>query len=343
MGQRILVIRMDHLGDVMLTTPLTRALAVAGHEVQVILPAAFVPVFEHSPRVKAVWGMETICPDFPQSWRPLARWIRQQKFDVLLLPYALQRELLWASFFSGVKTRIAMWAGLWGRLTLHRCLSSRILQEPRYFADIVLDCARAMQIPLQGIEPELFLTGEEVFNAQSSLKQRFGGRPVIGIHPGCAGNACNLPPQTYAQMAEAILEQSDCALVITGSGKERELLKTWPEQLLASPRVWNSMGELSLRQLAAVIHHFSAYLCPSTGPLHLASALRVPTVSPFCAFKSLSPVTWGNQQPNAVALTPAVEFCQDRRKADHQHCDFCGQIAVTSLVQAALRAASGSR
>lgn len=343
MGQRILVIRMDHLGDMMLTTPLVRALAVAGHAVQVIVPAAFVPVFEHSPRVKEVWGMETICPGFPQNWRPLARWIRQQKFDAILLPYALQRELLWASFFSGVQTRIAMWAGLWGRLTLHRCLSSRILEEPRYFADIVLDCARAIEVPVQGFQPELFLTGEEILRAQLALKEHLDDRPVIGIHPGCAGNACNLPPQTYAQMTQAILDQSECAVVLTGSGKEREFLKDWPEQLLASPRVWNSMGELSLRQLAAVIRHCSAYLCPSTGPLHIASALKVPTVSPFCSFKGLSPVIWGNQQPDAIALTPAAEFCRERRKMELKHCDFCGQIAAASLVQAVLRAASGSR
>ncbi|MCD6052779.1 MAG: ADP-heptose:LPS heptosyltransferase [Verrucomicrobia bacterium] len=342
MGQKILVIRMDHLGDVVLTTPLVRALAMAGNEVQVIVQNPFVSVFANSPRVSVAHSMDDICPAFPQDWRKLADWMRAQRFDIVLLPYARQKELLWASFFSGTKTRLAMWSGVWGRLTLHRCLNSRMLVEPRYFGDVVLDCARALEIPPQGTEPELFLTDTESAQACDVLTQRFGSRPVIGIHPGCAGNACNLPPQVYGQIAQSLLERTDCALVITGSAKERDLVKTWPEQITASPRVWNSMGEISLRQLAATIRHFAVYVCPSTGPLHLASAQTVPTVSPFCASPTLSPVVWGNQRANATALTPAPEFCRNQRQGGRSHCDFCGQLSVESLVQATLRFVPGS-
>jgi ADP-heptose:LPS heptosyltransferase len=337
MGKKTLVIRMDHLGDVVLTTPLVRALSVAGHEVQVIVPPAFVPVFAQSPHVTAAWGMESICPGYPQNWRPLALWIRAQQFAVVILPFARQKELLWASFLSGTKTRIAMWSGVWGRLTLHHCLSSRILEEPRYFGDIVLDCARALDIAPQGSDPEIFLSATETSQTRAVLTQRFASRPVIGIHPGCAGNACNLPSQAYAQIAQALLEQSDCAVVITGSAKERALLNAWPEGVLASPRVWNSMGELPLRELAATIRHFSAYVCPSTGPLHLASALAVPTISPFCSLPTLSPAVWGNRRANAMTFTPPSGFCGKQRQTDRKHCDFCGQISVSSLVQAALR------
>ncbi len=342
MGQKILIMRLDHLGDVVLTTPLVRALSVAGHAVHVIVPDAFKCILENSPRVAAVHGMAEICPGFPDRWRTLANWIRAEKFDAVVLPYARQKELLWASFFSGTPTRIAMWSGVWGRLTLHHCLSSRMIEEPRYFGEIVLDCARALGVSPQGNEPEIFLTAPEIAQARERLSQRFGARPVIGIHPGCAGNACNLPPAVYGQIAQSLLERTNCALVITGSQQERELVKAWPGELTGSPRVWNSMGEISLRQLAATIRHFAVYVCPSTGPLHLASAQTVPTVSPFCASPTLSPVVWGNQRANATALTPTVEFCQTQRQGGRRHCDFCGQLSVESLVQAALRFVPGT-
>jgi ADP-heptose:LPS heptosyltransferase len=252
----------------------------------------------------------------------------------------MQKELLWASFLSGTKTRIAMWSGVWGRLTLHRCLSSRILEEPRYFGDIVLDCARAMGISPQGAAPEIFLTEAEIGQAKELLVRRFGTSRILGIHPGCAGNACNLPSLAYSQIAQQCLEQSDCALVITGSAKERELVKVWPVEVNDSPRVWNSMGELSLRELAAVIRQFAVYVCPSTGPLHLASAQQVPTVSPFCASPSLAPAVWGNQNPNATTFTPAADFCRQQRAGGAGHCDFCSQLPVAALAQAALRAMS---
>lgn len=335
MGQKILVIRMDHLGDVVLTTPLVRALALAGNDVQVIVPKAFLPVFEHSPRVSAAWSMEEVCPGFPDAWRPLARWIRAQRFDAVLLPYAREKKLLWASFCSGAKTRIAMWSGVWGRLTLHRCLSSRMLEEPRYFGDIVLDCARAMEIPLQGTEPELFLTGAEITRVKAMLSARFGSRRLVGIHPGCAGNACNLPPLDYGRLAETVLAETDCAVVLTGSGKERALLATWPAEVLENARLWNSMGELSLRELAALISQLSVYVCPSTGPLHLAAALKTPTVSAFCSLKNLSAEVWGNRGGGpASVLAPPLEFCLNRRKAERAHCDFCGQIDRVALARA---------
>ncbi|HEY1169825.1 MAG TPA: glycosyltransferase family 9 protein [Verrucomicrobiae bacterium] len=327
---------MDHLGDVIVTTPLIRALAMAGNTVEVIVPKAFAPVFTHSPRVKAAHAMEDICPQFPNGWRALSDWIRAQKFDVILLPYARQRELLWASFFSGTRTRVAMWAGVWGRLTLHQCLSSRLLDEPRYFGDVVLDCARALGIPPQGAQPELFLSDDEIATAGKSLRQRFGTRALVGIHPGCAGNACNLPSQVYAQVAQSLLEQGDCALIITGGAKERELLKTWPQEILSSSHVWNSMGEISLRQLAVTIRHMTAYVCPSTGPLHIASALDIPTVSPFCSIDNLSPKVWGNQRPNATTLTPGIGFCREQRKFSAVHCDFCGKIPAANIVEKVL-------
>jgi ADP-heptose:LPS heptosyltransferase len=340
MGRKILVIRMDHLGDVMLTTPLVRALALAGDEVQVVVPRAFVPVFDNSPHVIAALAMDGICPDFPRDWRRLADWILAQGFDAVLLPYAVQKHLLWASFFSGAKIRVAMWAGLWGRLTGHRCLPSRIKEEPRYFAEIVLDCARALGVAPQGTAPEFFLTEGERGGAKVCLAQRFGERRVIGIHPGCAGNACNLPSLAYAQVAEALLQETDCAIVVTGSAKERELLRSWPPEVVSSPRVWIAMGEMGLRELAANIGQFAVYVCPSTGPLHIASALSIPTVSPFCSLRTLAPVVWGNQRANAVALMPAEESCRLRRQQNPGHCDFCGQVSVASIIQAVLRSYS---
>src|SRR5467141_1488765 len=135
---KALVVRLDHLGDLLLTTPLIRALALANHFVDVLARGAFTPIFENSPFIKEWFSIESIAPRFPEQWWPLARWMRNRRYDVIVLAYAKEKRLCFASAFSGARRRIAMWSGIWGRLTFHQCLRSEILTRPRPFSEILL-------------------------------------------------------------------------------------------------------------------------------------------------------------------------------------------------------------
>lgn len=327
---KVLIIRTDHLGDVVLMTPLVRALALAGHQVSVTVPRAVMPVFSHNPRLTACHAMEDIAPNFPQSWRSLSRWLRTQQLDVLILPQAGSKQLLWASALSGIPTRIAMWAGVWGRLTGHRCLRSGMLKSSRHFSDIVLDCARALGLPGGSLAPEIFLTPAEKDEGVALCHSKFPGWKVIGLHPGCAGNTCNLPAAEYGRLADLILTQSECAIVITGLDREKNLLQAWPKSVLESPRVWNSMGQLDLRQLMAMIDRLAVFVCPSTGPLHLASALGIKTVSPFCSRPGLNHQVWGNLGGPAEVIEAVLPDCR-LNTGKKIVCDFRGAISAEAL------------
>src|SRR5207253_1064860 len=113
--------------------------------------------------------------------------------EAIVLAYARDRRLCLASLFSGVKKRIAMWSGLWGRLTLHQCLSSHIISNPRPVSEILLACSRALGAPDRGLKPDFFLTDEECAAAEKLAPVTCRERSWIGIHPGTAGNTCNLP------------------------------------------------------------------------------------------------------------------------------------------------------
>lgn len=328
---KILVVRLDHLGDLLLTTPLVRALAAAGHDVDVLVRQAFAPVFALSPHVRNCISIEGVAPDFPRRWWSLARWLRSQKYDLIILAYAKEKRLCFASAFSGTRRRIAMWSGLWGRLTLHQCLRSEILTAPRPFSQILLRGAEAVGAPAQGIVPELFLSDSERSAARAFIPPSLAGRTLIGIHPGSAGNACNLPSKIYADLAAQILQETDCGIVLTGVAAEARLLADWPAQVLRSERVWNAIGTLDLRQLAGVIGELDVYVCSSTGPLHLASALGIGTVSPFCPEVPLNAAIWGNVGAPSRVIEPAT--CP-RRTGQEACCDFRGQISAGQLLAA---------
>jgi len=334
---KILLIRLDHLGDLILTTPLIRALAKAGHSVEVITPRWLAPVLEGNPHVGKSFAIEDVAEGFPSAWRELGDWMKAQRYDCILLPHPKPRQMLWASWKSGVRLRLAMQAGIWGRLTGHHCLLVRYaFREGRHFSDLMLDLARALKVPTDGLKPDYFCREEEIIQAKERIRSvfpGFAGEPVVGIHPGCLGNTCNLPARVYGDLAALILERTTWRIVVTGSERERSLLSSWPQGVATSSRVYQSMGLLDLRSLGAVISQMGSYIIGSTGPLHLASALGIRTISPFCPLPPICASVWGNATGLGSCVEPDPAACRQWRAQArlYQHCDFRGEITAENL------------
>jgi ADP-heptose:LPS heptosyltransferase len=334
---RVLIVRLDHLGDVLLTTPLIRAAAKAGNEVHILIREQCAPLFAGNPAI-TTHILERVAPGFPRGWWRLGGWMRRRKFEIILLPYAKPPQLLLASALSGARRRIAMWGGIPGRLTLHQCLRSGMRKGARHFSEIPLDCAAAAGFPTDGLKPDFFLTAVEIDQAHAGLAARFPGLKIVGIHPGTAGNTCNLPPAVFGQLAALLLDDPGLAIVGTGLPSERALFDAWPESVLNHPRFFNACGQWDLRQLAAHVANYTTMVVPSTGPLHIAAAFAIPTVSAFCRYPPVSATVWGNLTPGSAVVSPPAEFCQLRRSAPGApNCDFDGQVTAGQLHSAVLQ------
>lgn len=328
--KEVLVLRIDHLGDLVLTTPLIRALATAGHRVTVVARRSALPVLDNNPHITGMFALEDIAPGFPTRWRNLSIWLRRQKLNVILLPHAKPGILCLAvrvGFFGRV---ITMWGGVAARLMGMRALRSGLPLNPRHISDIWLDMGRSLGVEPAGLEPEIFLTEGEKTQLKCAAAER-GIQDYVVIHPGCAGNTCNLPPKVYIELAQKILSQTGLGVVITGSGTESKSLESHFALLEARPRYWNSMGELDLRSLCALVAGARALVCVGTGPLHIASALKTPTVSPFCNRIGVSSEVWGNKGGAATVLTPPLLLCAGQVAG--VHCDFQGAITSEALLK----------
>ena len=334
---KILIVRIDHIGDLILTTPLIRSLALSGHSVEALVRTSNIPVLLHNPYIVEHFMLEEIAPMFPNNWMLLSKWIRSQAYDAIIFPHAKPKELLFASFFSGVKLRVAMWSGIWGRMTFHKCLRSGVNKVPRHLSDILLDCSRVLNISTNGIRPDFFLNEEERCAARKEMEERFHRLKIVGIHPGCSGNTCNLQSRVYGELALKLIEIENIAVVGTGTNSEMRLFETWPFKLLNHSRFYNACGKWTLRELAARMSTFSIMVSGSTAPLHIANALEIKTVSPFCASPALSAFVWGNPTPRSIAISPHAEYCLLRRKHTYTHCDFEGHISVDDIFSAVLK------
>ncbi|MCE9587673.1 MAG: hypothetical protein K8R57_05100 [Verrucomicrobia bacterium] len=198
----------------------------------------------------------------------------------------------------------------------------------------MLDMARALNVPPDGVNPEIFLSDIEKKNARNLLRERFGDRKVLVIHPGCAGNTCNLPIDSYTALARRLLSSTDVGIVFSGISPEREVFVGKLSEFEGNERVWNTMGEFSLRKYCGIIEASDLVVTPSTGPLHLASALGRSTLSPFCCRAGLSKEVWGNLSAKSIVLEPPSRVCAGRNKG--KYCDFQGCINVEKLLQSCI-------
>jgi len=105
------------------------------------------------------------------------------------------------------------------------------------------------------------------------------GRPLVGIHPSGGRRIKEWPIARWAAVAQGLVAAHDATIVVTGSEADRALA----EPLLRSlgPRAIDLCGRLPVEETLAVIAELNLFLSSDTGPMHLAAAVDTPSVSIF--------------------------------------------------------------
>jgi ADP-heptose:LPS heptosyltransferase len=268
--------------------------------------------------------------------------LRDLKFDTALMLLPTER-LAWMLFAAGIRTRIGVGTRLYQVLTLMRTVSRHKYIPLRHEADYCLDLGRAIGVKTDDLSVEVFLTREERMAAEARLGMRQGLDPetLIGIHPGSGASAPNWRIEHYAGLASDLLKRhSSARIVVTGSADETAFSKAFSG--LDTERVIDLVGKLTLRELMAVISCFSVLVSASTGPMHIAAGLKVPTVSLFCPLTACSPRLWGPRGNRSDVLLPPEGYCQVRCPGDPHICTFEDGIQATDVADAVGKVLSAS-
>jgi len=327
----VAVVRADHIGDLVLTTPMIRALAENGWEVDVIGGLGIIELLRGNPHTRELFSLQEIAPGWPRAWWRLGRFLARRNYDAVLLPYAHPRRLLLASALSGAPRKIAMWGGILGRITRHECVRSHFLNEVRPYASTVMRILSPLGIQGGNLHPNLYLTQAEIENAHEYLNQKLAKGIRIAIHPVGLGNACNLPLSTYRELLEIVLRRTDWKIVITGSEADRLKVIEWQRiSAAAEGRLRIACGETDLRSLTAILHEVNAMVVASTGPLHLAAAVGTPTITAFCPQLPVCSGIWGHSPLELSSIEPFPPPC-DASKIHGAHCDFRGTVTAADL------------
>lgn len=328
--RRILIIRPDRIGDVVLTTPLIRAVkqTFPGCFVGVMVNSISGVLLKHDPHI------DLLITDDPNGentghsgfWKQVAL-LRKYKFDTGLMPLPRERHA-WMMFLAGIKRRIGVGGKIYQVLTATKTVSRNKYIPLRHEADYVMDLGRMIGVTNDDITTELYLSDEEkkrsikfLTDSGFSLDQ-----PIIGINPSSNNSVPNWTAERYVQLCNQLADQYQLFINIGISNKPME------EQFskFAAKHIVYSGSDL--RELMAICSMLSLLVSSSTGTQHIAAALKIPTVTMFCPLPACSHKLWGSLGNAAEVIQPDEGYCQGRCPGDPKHCTF-DDISVQTVLE----------
>ena len=297
--QRVLIVHLFEIGDTVWLSPFLR-------EFRRLLPEAEITLVVKPEAVNLV----ALCPYVNEilpynvrmrpALRPLVlpwrafwtawRRLRPRKFDLAVVPSMLA-DNSYASFlaaFSGAPWRIGygealsdrrrrlnrhfdgLFTGTLDRITLDHDVRQNLAVIP-FLGGTVSDDALEAWLDA---EDEAFA---EEFLAEHGIAP---GESLAAVCPTTGNSALKRwPLENFVSVARWLSEARGMRVLVVGGPGDVGLGAAFDEAL--GPAVVNAVGKTSLRQMAALVKRCRCFVGSDAGPVHLATALGVPTVAVF--------------------------------------------------------------
>ena len=270
----VLVVRFSSIGDVLLITPLLRAIRARHPEarITVLTKQAFAPLLERNPHVNRVL---TLAPG--GSLRAIAAELRAAQFSHRLdLHGSLRSRLL----------RLLV-PGRWGGYPKHRvargllvATKRNLYRDRRPVPERYFDAARELDVRPDGGPPELEVGQAAAREAAAWLADAGlkGERPVVALAPGAAHATKRWPPGHWTKLAARMVE-ANMDVVLVGGPDDVPIAEAL---VAAGPAgVQSAAGQFGLEGTAALLARCRALVSGDTGVMHMATAVGTPVVALF--------------------------------------------------------------
>lgn len=319
---RILVVRNDKLGDFMLAWP---ALALLKRSLPDAHLTVLVPAYTHELAALCPW-VDAVLQD-PDEFRKL----NKNNFDAVLTLFSTGR-VGWQVWKGRIPLRVAPATKLAQLFYNHRIVQRRSRSEkPEYVYNMELaaELLRCMKREPVQVSAPFWPLDEGAREAQRLLlSEKLGidaDQKWFFVHSGSGGSANNLSIEQYSELIcelDVFLERKNqkvCWVLSCGPGEtERALELKKSLESSVSAVVYQSSEGLAAFSLSLIASDLM--IAGSTGPLHVAGALDIPTVGFFPAKRSATSLRWRpcNSEGNTLSFSPPAgkETATDMSKID---------------------------
>lgn len=300
--QKILIIRLSSMGDVVLTTAFVRQLRTRfpHAEIHFLIGKRFKEILECNPYISKIieYDHSLQRSEILAFKSAFLKTLPFKKYDVVI---DLQRNLRSWEFRRGIAQKVLKI----GKARFEKIMLVRF--KKNFFKNIpiaeryrqtaaqlgVQDDGRGLEIWLPGeIQKEKGKRKKEKFeNERELLKENYppdfkkrithhaSRITKIAIAPGAHHFTKRWPPKKFAGLAEALLKKYSCDIVLLGGAADREICQKINEQI--SLKAVDRSGATSVFETARELDKCDVLITNDTGVMHIAAARRVPVVAIF--------------------------------------------------------------
>lgn len=350
--KRILCVRTDNLGDVLMTTPALHALreSAAGRHITLLASrsgvalAPFLDAVDDVIEYDAPWVAPSspgACPahTLDADLRMRER-LKNGGFNAAVIFTVYSQSPLPAAmlcYLAGIPRRLAHCRENPYALLTDWVREPEPQQRTRHEVERQLDLVHQVGAHAQDSRMRFCVqpADRRTLDAQLSARGVHPGSDWIVLHAGATAASRRYPPERFGEVATRLARETGASLLLTGSSSERPLVDAVIRA--AAPAVRHRMhdlsGTLTLGELAALIERANVLISNNSGPVHLASALGTPVVDLY-ALTNPQHTPW--QTPNRVLFRDVeCRWCYRSVCPQQHHACLLG-VSPAEIVQATL-------
>jgi len=286
--KKILILRMDGLGDLVISTAALREIRKGFPEAEITLAigpwsqgiAPCISFHDHlivhdSFAFGIFRGERRI--NLGQEWAFIRR-LRKGRFD---LGIDLRGDILSIIplFLSGIRFRFGRdrWGG--GFLLTHPVSTDR--SKDVHEKDKTLALLDALEIPIADRELELRVPEEDVAFGERFLRERQVSpeERIVTVAPGALYPLRAWPPEKYAELTMRLTAEHPCRIILIGGPEDKEALEDI--RIRTDGRAVNGAGFLNLCQTTALLRRSALFIGNDSGLSHIAAAVKTPLIQLF--------------------------------------------------------------
>ena len=345
-AKNILCIRLDSLGDVLMTTPAIRALKEFNPARKITLltsnagarVAALIPEISQTVIYNAPWMKATKLRSDSSQEHKMAAQLRHAGFDAAVIFTVFSQNPLPAAllaYLADIPLRLA-----YCRENPYQLLTDWAFeadpgpgQQVRHEVRRHLDLVAKVGCHTQDESLSICVPA----SAERSIRKivyKCGldlNAPWVVIHPGASAPSRRYRPDGFARAAYDLIVNHGIQVVFTGSLSERSLVQEIQSQIDA-PSI-SEAGYLKVDQLAALLALAPLLISNNTGPVHIAAAVGTPVIDIY-ALTNPQHTPWGIPYRLLYHDVPC-KFCY-KSICPMVHHNCLRLVTPESVVQAAL-------
>lgn len=309
----IAVFRTDKLGDMVLTLPLCE-------KIKQYFPAARLSLIAKRYTKDLLINQKFLDNTIFIDDSDIKNIFKSNKFDLIFFPRPKLEEA-WAAFSAGIKYRVGTayrwYSPLFNiRLKEHRKYGN--FSEAEYnihLLEFIIGNKIQFSLVKPYISPEIFESlNNKIENYQNILKYGY-----FIIHPASGGSSYEWPAKSFGMLGRVLSQESNSICCISGINSEADKCNIAAKECRNS---LNLCGKLTLPETIAFISNAKFFISNSTGVLHIAASLNIPTIGFYPNSPNLGSKRWGPYSNKALCISPQPE------KSEQEFNDNMASISV---------------